>query len=346
MVNDDPIIRVENLEKYFKDSSGILDLIRGRTSAVQAVDDVSFSVYENESIGIIGESGCGKSTLLKTLMGLHMPTGGEIYYRGSPVSGFDKADWKEYRRNIQIIFQDPFNSHDPKFTVRESLHEPLKIHDIGDRTRRVEEVLEKVELSPVEHYIDKRPQHLSGGEKQRLSIARALILEPDVVLADEPVSMLDVSTQVAILNLLNDLAVDEGVAIVYISHDLSTLSYICETINVMYIGRLIERGTVAAVTKNPKHPYTQALINAVPLPDPHSHRERTTLEGSAVEPRDLGEGCRFRDRCPERMEICEKTPEFIEIEDDHYGACHLYYDHDETRDQGADQTEVVSRVDD
>jgi peptide/nickel transport system ATP-binding protein len=299
MSNDPPLLEIRNLEKYFEESSNVLDvLMRREPSQIQAVDDVSLTLEENDSAAVIGESGCGKTTLLLTLIGLHDATGGDIYYKGQPVSEFDKSDWREYRSNVQVIFQDPFNSLDPKMTVAESLKEPLKIHGIGDRDRRVREVLEHVELSPPEKYLGRKPANLSGGEKQRVSIGRALVLEPDVILADEPVSMLDVSTQAAVLNTMKNLIDEFGVSMLYISHDLSTVSYISEVVNVMYLGRVVESAPTEQILADPKHPYTEALVSAIPVPDPHYNRERTEMSGAPRDPVDLGEGCRFRDRCP------------------------------------------------
>lgn len=332
-----PLLECQNLKKYFDRRSGLSDLLPGRNPpSVQAVDGVSFTLHKKESIGVIGESGCGKTTLLKTLIGLHEPTDGEIYLDGRPVSEFDRKDWKEYRRRVQVIFQDPFNSLDPKMSVRSVLKEPLKIHDIGNHDERIQKVLKKVELQPPEKYLYRRPNQLSGGEKQRVSIARALVLEPDVILADEPASMLDVSTQAAILKLLSQLMEETDVSMIYISHDLSTVSYICDTIKVMYLGRAIEEGPTRAIISDPKHPYTQALIHAIPLPDPHEDRPRTEMEGAPRDPIGLGEGCRFRDRCPDRMPVCDVTPDYVPIqgsedsEIDRYSACHLYYDHEES----------------
>lgn len=330
MSDDPPLLEIRNLKKYFQESTNIVDvLLRRDVSEIQAVDDVSFTLRENESIAVIGESGCGKTTLLLTLVGLHDITDGDIYYKGKPLSEFDKSDWKEYRGNAQVIFQDPFNSLDPKMTVEESLKEQLKIHDMGERDRRVREVLEAVELSPPEKYLKRKPMNLSGGEKQRVSIGRALILEPEIILADEPVSMLDVSTQAAVLNTMRDLIDEYGLAMVYISHDLSTVSYIAELVNVMYLGRIVEAAPTERLLADPKHPYTDALVSAIPIPDPHYDRERTRMSGAPREPIDLGEGCRFRDRCPEAMDICEKTPLYIEDEESWHVACHLHYDHEE-----------------
>jgi peptide/nickel transport system ATP-binding protein len=298
--------------------------------------------------GVIGESGCGKTTLLKTLAGLHTRTGGELRYRGEEIRDFTKADWKRFRRNVQIIFQDPFDSLNPTMDVETIILEPLRIHDIGDRDRRVREVLEQVELNPPERYLDKRPAQLSGGEKQRVSIARALVLEPEVILADEPVSMLDVSTQASILKLLSSLIDDLDLSMIYISHDLSTVSYICTEVNVMYLGRIVESAPTRQLLDSPRHPYSQALTQAIPLPDPNFARERTDLKGSTPEPGAVAEGCRFKNRCPERMDVCEMAPAFVPNDDaEGHVACHLYYDHTERQSQSREtDSEVLSSTDD
>lgn len=313
MTEDPPLLELRNLKKYFEESTNILDTIRGRKpSEIQAVDDVSFTLEENESMAVIGESGCGKTTLLLTLIGLHDISDGDIYYKGQPLSEFSKADWKEYRSNVQVIFQDPFNSLDPKMTIRDSMLEPLKIHGIGTREEReekIKQVLEDVELNPPEKYLDRKPMNLSGGEKQRVSIGRSLVLDPDIILADEPVSMLDVSTQAAVLNMMKNLIDDYGVSMIYISHDLSTVSYISDTVNVMYLGRIVESAPTQQILDDPKHPYSEALISAIPIPDPTYDRPRTEMFGAPRDPKDLGEGCRFRDRCPEVI-----PPEDLDID--------------------------------
>lgn len=330
MSSDPPILEVRNVEKYFTQKTNILQaLLRRQADQVQAVDGVSLTIDENDAISVIGESGCGKTTLLFLLIGLYEPTGGEILYKGKSLSNLNKEEMKSFRKNVQLIFQDPFNSLDPKLTVKETLVEPLKIHNIGDKESRAKEILRTVELQPPEQYLDRLPRQLSGGEKQRVSIARALILEPDVILADEPVSMLDVSTQASILKMLSQMIDELDIAMVYISHDLSTVSYVSDEINVMYLGRIVEKAPTTELIHDPKHPYSQALINAIPIPDPHHSRERTDIEGSTPDPINLGEGCRFRDRCPERMDICEKTPLSIQQSPDREVACHLYYDHEE-----------------
>lgn len=334
MTDSPPALELRGLEKHYNQSTKIVNKLLGREEEpVQAVDGVSMTVQENDSKAVIGESGCGKTTLLMTLMGLTEHTGGEILYKGDRISEFDKKDWKEFRRNVQIIFQDPFNSLDPKLSVKETLMEPLHIHDMDDKEQRVRDVLEQVELSPPEKFIDQLPSQLSGGEKQRVSIARALVLEPDIILADEPVSMLDVSTQASILRSLKNLIDELNVAMLYISHDISTVSYVANEINVMYLGRVVEQAPTEKLLEDPKHPYSEALISAIPVPDPHYDRERTELEGSPRDPIGIGEGCRFRDRCPEAMEICEKTPATVEVENNHSVACHLYYEHDQQLDE-------------
>jgi peptide/nickel transport system ATP-binding protein len=330
MTSEEPIIRVEGLEKHFQLDEGVLSTVLGRAPRiVRAVDDVGFALDEKDAIGIIGESGCGKSTLLKTLIGLHRPTAGQIYYRGTEISEFDKRDWKDYRRNVQLIFQDPFNSLDPKMTVEEALGEPLKIHDLGTDARQKREILEQVELSPPADYLSRLPKQLSGGEKQRVAIARSLILDPAVLLADEPMSMLDVSTQAAILGLFRKLRRDLDISIIYISHDISTVAYVCEEIHVMYLGRIVESSPTRKLLENPKHPYSKALVKAVPIPDPNYGRKRVAISGLSNDQTDVSNGCRFRDRCPERMDICEVTPNDVAVGDERTAACHLYYDHED-----------------
>jgi peptide/nickel transport system ATP-binding protein len=333
----EPVLELDSLEKHFDTTSGLYETLKHTVtgegpSYVRAVDGVNMELRENQVQGVIGESGCGKTTLLRTIIGVYDATGGEMYFRGRPTSEFSKREWKEFRRQVQIIFQDPFNSLDPKFSVRRILAEPLEIHGIDYDRSRIEEMLESVRLTPVEKYLQRFPNQLSGGEKQRVAIARALITEPDVILADEPASMLDVSTQAEILNLLNELTEEFGVAMVYISHDLSTVSYVCDTVNVMYLGRVVEKAPTIQLLENPKHPYTRSLIQSIPIPDPHHDRERATIGGEPGDPIDMPEGCRFKNRCPERMDVCDQTPRDVRLadEEDHTVACHLYYDHYET----------------
>jgi len=342
-----PPLEVRSLKKYFNRGTNIFESLLGSGDRIKAVDDVSLVLPKNEVIGVIGESGCGKTTLLQTLMGLKDPTGGSIYFEGTDTATFSRKQWKQFRSNVQIIFQDPFNSLDPKMRVDEILKEPLKVHGMDNKNERIREALEYAELQPVDKYLKRKPTALSGGEKQRVSIARALVVEPKVLLADEPVSMLDVSTQAAILRLLEDIIDSFDMSMMYISHDLSTVSHICESINVMYLGRVVESGPTERLLRDPKHPYSQALINAIPIPDPDHGRQRTTLEGTPPDPVGVGEGCRFRDRCPERMDICETTPRIVEENDGSSVACHLYYNHadsSEHADSTPDGTAVSTGV--
>jgi peptide/nickel transport system ATP-binding protein len=332
---DEPVLELRSLEKHFSMSDGIFDAVRHRLTgsspgSVRAVDGVNMQLRRNQVQGVIGESGCGKTTLLRTLMGLYEPSGGELYFHGEPVSEFSKSDWKDFRRQVQLVFQDPFNSLDPKFSVRRTLAEPLQIHGLDYDKERIVEMLESVGLTPAEKYLSRFPSQLSGGEKQRVSIARALITEPDVILADEPASMLDVSTQAEILNLLNRLTDEFGVSMLYISHDLSTVSYICDRINVMYLGRVVEEAPTKELLTDPKHPYTDALIRSIPIPDPHYARERPDIHGEPGDPTNMPTGCRFKNRCPKRMDVCDQKPLDVTVEGEETRtvACHLYYDHD------------------
>ncbi|MFC6723835.1 dipeptide ABC transporter ATP-binding protein [Halobium palmae] len=329
--SEQPILRLDGLDKHFSPSTNILETARQKLlggeerSAVRAVDGVDLNLARNQIQGIIGESGCGKSTLLETIIGLYDPSDGEIVFEGDPVSEFTKAERKRFRRQVQIVFQDPFNTLNPNYSVRETLAEPLKVHDVDYDEETLLEMLEEVELTPAEEYIDRGESQLSGGEKQRVSIARALIMDPDVILADEPVSMLDVSTQAAILDMLNELTEEYGVSMLYISHDLSTVSYICDRVNVMYLGRIVESAPTMELLEDAKHPYTRALLRAIPVPDPHHGRDWAELQGTPGDATDLPTGCRFKDRCPDRMEICDRRPAFEDVEGtDHQAACHLH----------------------
>jgi peptide/nickel transport system ATP-binding protein len=224
-------------------------------------------------------------------------------------------------------------------SVKEIVSEPLEIHNIDNKEEKILDILERVELNPPEKYLNQKPNQLSGGEKQRVSIARALVIDPEIILADEPVSMLDVSTQAAILNLLSELIEEMDVAMMYISHDLSTVSYICDEINVMYLGRVIESALTMRLLKDPKHPYSKELINAIPIPDPDYDRIRTSLDGAVPSPEEAGAGCRFKSRCPDRMEICDKAPLDV-VDGNRTVACHLYYDHETTQTDRDKQLEV------
>lgn len=327
------ILRVENLQKHFRTNSGILTNLTNRIKGtepdyVHAVDGISFELDEGETLGIAGESGCGKSTTGMLLTKLYEPTGGEIYYRDNKFSSFTKEELNEYRQNVQMIFQDPFESLNPSMTVYDTLAEPLRIFDYKYESDRIHRILRFVGLRPPEDYINSLPGELSGGMKQRVAIARALILEPDFIVADEPVSMLDVSLRAGVLSLMNEMTEEFGLSVVYISHDISLLQHMCDRIAIMYMGKIVEIGNAQEIVSNPKHPYTQALINAVPVPNPEQNRSRVELPGEVGDAINIPKGCRFKDRCPEYMEgTCDKEPALKqrkESETGHKISCHLY----------------------
>ncbi|NEU56713.1 ABC transporter ATP-binding protein [Halorussus sp. MSC15.2] len=302
--NEDPLIEVENVSKWFDMSQGVMDRLMGKEpNPVKAVDDVSFTINEGDIMGIAGESGCGKTTLGKLLVQLHEPTSGSIRFDGNDITDMSNEEEKEFRKRVQMIFQDPFESLNPRMTVFQSVVEPLRINDMHDgyneRRDRVIEVLNEVGLSPAEAYLNEFPKELSGGELQRVAIARALVVNPDFVVCDEPVSMLDVSIRAGVLNLMKELQDEYGLTYVFISHDLSLIRYMCDRTAIMYLGDLIEQGPTDDVVMDPKHPYTEALFDAVPEVDPESKRHRANVTGEVPNPRNPPSGCRFHPRCSE-----------------------------------------------
>ncbi|WP_158057441.1 ABC transporter ATP-binding protein [Halorussus halophilus] len=300
--NADTLIEVENVSKWFDMSQGVVDRLMGREpTPVQAVNDVSLDINKGDIMGIAGESGCGKTTLGKLLVQLHQPTDGTIRFDGNDVTNLTKEEEREFRQRVQMIFQDPFESLNPRMTVFQSVIEPLRINEMysgyNERRERVIEVLNEVGLSPAEAYLNEFPKELSGGERQRVAIARALVVDPDFVVCDEPVSMLDVSIRAGVLNLMKELQKEYGLTYVFISHDLSLIRYMCDRTAIMYLGDVIEQGPTSEVVENPQHPYTEALFDAVPEIDPHADRHRANVTGEVPNPRNPPSGCRFHPRC-------------------------------------------------
>ncbi|MDH6225155.1 MULTISPECIES: dipeptide ABC transporter ATP-binding protein [Streptomyces] len=302
----EPILEVEGLVKHYPLTRGVL--LRKQTGAVKAVDGVDLALGRGETLGIVGESGCGKSTVARMLVGLERPTAGAIRYRGEDVTRLSGRALKAVRRNIQMVFQDPYTSLNPRMTVGDIVGEPFDIHPEaaakGDRRRRVQELLEVVGLNP--EHVNRYPHQFSGGQRQRIGIARGLALRPEVIVADEPVSALDVSVQAQVVNLLERLQDEFGLAYVFIAHDLSVVRHISDRVGVMYLGRVVETGTDAQIYGHPTHPYTQALLSAVPVPDPaaRDRRERIILTGDVPSPADVPSGCRFRTRCWKARQRC------------------------------------------
>ncbi|WP_115862317.1 ABC transporter ATP-binding protein [Halorussus litoreus] len=298
----EPLVEVKGVSKLFDLTQGVTDRLLGReANPVRAVDDVSFTINEGDIMGIAGESGCGKTTLGKLLVRLYEPTHGTIEFDGMDIGALTNEREREFRKRVQMIFQDPFESLNPRMTVFQSVMEPLKINDIGDsyhdRRDRVKEVLEDVGLAPADAYLDEFPKELSGGERQRVAIARALVVNPDFIVCDEPVSMLDVSIRAGVLNLMQDLQDEYGLTYVFISHDLSLIRYMCDRTAIMYLGDIVEQGPTDDVVMDPKHPYTEALFDAVPEIDPEAERHRANVTGEVPDPRNPPSGCRFHPRC-------------------------------------------------
>ncbi|MET7986240.1 MULTISPECIES: dipeptide ABC transporter ATP-binding protein [unclassified Streptomyces] len=302
----EPLLEVSGLVKHFPLTQGIL--FRKQIGAVKAVDGVDFHLDRGETLGIVGESGCGKSTVAKMLVNLEKPTEGTIKYKGEDITQLSGKALKAVRRNIQMVFQDPYTSLNPRMTVGDIIGEPYDIHPEvapkGDRRRRVQELLDVVGLNP--EYINRYPHQFSGGQRQRIGIARGLALRPEIIVADEPVSALDVSVQAQVINLLDRLQAEFELSYVFIAHDLSIVRHISDRVGVMYLGRIVETGRDIEIYDHPTHPYTQALLSAVPVPDPEAreHRERIILHGDVPSPAKIPSGCRFRTRCWKAQERC------------------------------------------
>jgi oligopeptide/dipeptide ABC transporter ATP-binding protein len=329
----DALVSVRGLKKYYESNQGLVDRLLGNVRRVKAVDGVSFDIQPGQTMGLVGESGCGKTTLGETLLKLHDATAGEIYYDGRPITDMSDGAFRPMREQMQMIFQDPHSNLDSRMVIGDIITEPMNVLDVGDkadREARARELLDQVGLD--RSYYDRYPHEFSGGQRQRVGIARALSVDPDFVVCDEPVSALDVSVQAQILELLDDLQDEYGLTYLFISHDLSVVRYICDRLAVMYLGKIVESGESEDVFENPQHPYTRALLSAVPDPDPAVDRDRIFLEGAPPSPENPPSGCRFQTRCPEKIgPVCEEAPpEFYDIEDGHRSACYL---HDESVDE-------------
>ena len=319
-MTNQPLLEVKNLKKHF-------DIGRGQT--VKAVDGITFDVYRGETFGVVGESGCGKSTAGRTLLTLYDKTDGEVRYDGEDVHDIPEKDRDRFFRKMQMIFQDPYASLNPRSTVKEIIAEPMEIHGLfnnkQDRLNRVYELLEEVGLN--RDHANRYPHEFSGGQRQRIGIARALALDPEFIICDEPISALDVSVQAQIVNLLERLQREKGLTYLFIAHDLSMVRHISDRIAVMYLGHIIELTDSERLYEKPLHPYTQALLSAVPIPDPkvEEERSRIILEGDLPSPIDPPSGCVFRTRCPFARDVCaQEKPKWLEAEEGRYVACHLY----------------------
>ncbi|MCQ4922349.1 ABC transporter ATP-binding protein [Tissierella carlieri] len=318
MENKEVLIQVKNLKKYFK---------VGRNSMLKAVDDVSFNIYKGETLGLVGESGCGKTTCGKTVMGLYEATGGEVVYDGVDIHSFNHREKKEFTKKAQIIFQDPYSSLNPRMTVGAIIGEGIDIHDLykgKEREEKIFELLETVGLN--KEHASRFPHEFSGGQRQRIGIARALAIEPEFIVCDEPISALDVSIQAQVVNLLIELQKTRGLTYLFIAHDLSMIKHISDRVGVMYLGSLVEFATSGSLYKNPLHPYTQALLSAIPIPDPNEEKEkkRIPIDGEIPSPINPLPGCRFASRCKYAMEICNKEmPSLVEVYNQHFVACHM-----------------------
>ena len=318
-----PLLEARHVKKYFPIRKGVLQREVGR---VHAVDDVSFAVREGETLGLVGESGCGKSTLGRTLVRLFEPTAGEIIFQGKPIQSLGTRRLRPLRREMQMVFQDPYASLNPRKRVGTIVSDPMRIHDLGNRTeqkRRVGEILETVGLSP-EHY-NRFPHEFSGGQRQRIGIARALALRPKLIIADEPVSALDVSIQSQMLNLLEDLQNEFQLTYIFIAHDLGVVRHVSDRIAVMYLGKIVELSPAEELYTRPIMPYTEALLSAVPIPDPDlaEKRERIVLEGDVPSPINPPSGCRFHPRCRYATDVCKQLePPLVDYGNGHLAACH------------------------
>ena len=315
------ILKVENLKKYFPIKGGFFSKTIGN---VKAVDGVSLEVRKGETLGIVGESGCGKSTTGRAILQLLKPTGGKVYFKDQDLSKLSKKEMRALRPKMQLIFQDPYSSLNPRMTVGQIIGEALIDHKMATKENLRAKVLEVMDLCGLAEYqIDRFPHEFSGGQRQRIGIARALALDPEFIVADEPVSALDVSIQAQIINLLVKLQKEKGFSYMFISHDLSVVEHLCQRVGVMYLGSMVEHADKDELFDNPLHPYTKALLSAIPIPDPTIKRDRIILTGDIPSPANPPKGCKFHTRCPYATDKCkEEAPEYREIKEGHFVACH------------------------
>ncbi|MCW3985652.1 MAG: ABC transporter ATP-binding protein [Candidatus Bathyarchaeota archaeon] len=328
---EDLIIKAENLKKWFPIKVGFFRTVFSKEElAVRAVDDVSFDIRKSEIFGLAGESGSGKTTTGRLLLRLIEPTGGKIYFKGKDITSIPESEMKSFRRKMQIIFQDPYESLNPRMTTRDIVAEPLRLLQetiTPDQVdRRVNQVLEDVELTPPQKFVLRYPHELSGGQRQRVAVARAFAITPEFIVADEPVSMLDVSIRAEILRLMISMVEKYASSFLYITHDLALSRHMCDRLGIMYLGKIMEMSETEKVVFEPLHPYTKALIEAVPVPDPTAKRVETVIKGEIPSPINPPSGCRFHTRCPAYIgDICRtKEPQLINVGKNHYVACHLY----------------------
>ena len=324
MSSNQVLVKVEQLKKHFPITQGIL--IQKQVGAVKAVDGITFDIYRGETLGLVGESGCGKTTAGRTLLQLYRPTAGQVNFDGIELSSIKGESLRKLRQRMQMIFQDPYASLNPRWTISRIVSEPMRVHNLSPgkaRLERVKDLLELVQLNTL--FLNRYPHEFSGGQRQRIGIARALASDPEFIVCDEPISALDVSIQAQVVNLLEDLQQEFGLTYLFIAHDLSMVRHICNRVAVMYLGVIVELASRDELYDNPLHPYTQALLSAVPIPDPRETRarQRTILPGDPPSPIDPPKGCRFHPRCPIAMEICsQQEPEWREIIPGHWTACH------------------------